>query len=98
MFSCEAMRQEGSSLESVVPGNVPLGSRTLFHKTWLIAVGKTCSGFAERPIPASYLEEFANSQDAQGGFPGGAVIKNPPAKAVDTRLGFDPWVPEIPVQ
>ena len=27
------------------------------------------------------------------GFPGGAVVKNPPANAGDTRdMGFDPWV------
>ena len=31
------------------------------------------------------------------GFPGGAVIKNPPANAGDTkRCEFDPWVGKIP--
>ena len=30
-------------------------------------------------------------------FPGGLVVKNPPANAGDTRLtGFDPWVGKIP--
>ena len=30
------------------------------------------------------------------GFPGGTVVKNPPANAGDTRHGFDPWVGKIP--
>ena len=31
------------------------------------------------------------------GFPGGAVVNNPPANAGDIkRLGFDPWVRKIP--
>ena len=31
------------------------------------------------------------------GFPGGSVVKNPPANAEDTgRHGFDPWVSKIP--
>ena len=29
-------------------------------------------------------------------FSGGAVLKNPPANARDTRHGFDPWVRKIP--
>ena len=30
------------------------------------------------------------------GFPGGAVVKNPPANAGDARDRFDPWVGKIP--
>ena len=30
------------------------------------------------------------------GFPGGAVVKNPPANAGDVRRGYDPWVGKIP--
>ena len=30
------------------------------------------------------------------GFPGGSVVKNPPASAGDERRGFDPWVEKIP--
>ena len=29
-------------------------------------------------------------------FPGGLVVKNPPANAGDKRLGLDPWVGKIP--
>ena len=29
-------------------------------------------------------------------FPGGAVVKNPPANAGDVRRGYDPWVGKIP--
>ena len=33
----------------------------------------------------------------KGGFPGGAVVKNPPANAGDARdEGFNPWVGKIP--
>ena len=31
------------------------------------------------------------------GFPVGTVIKNLPAKAGDTRHGFDPWVGKKPL-
>ena len=30
------------------------------------------------------------------GFPGGTVVKNPPAKAGDTGHRFDPWARKIP--
>ena len=30
------------------------------------------------------------------GFPGGAVVKTPPANARDPRLGFKPWVRKVP--
>ena len=30
------------------------------------------------------------------GFPGGTVVKNPPASAGDTRDRFDPWVRKVP--
>ena len=30
------------------------------------------------------------------GFPGGSVVKNPPANAEDSRCRFDPWVGKIP--
>ena len=30
------------------------------------------------------------------GFPGGTVLKNPPASAGDTRTEFCPWVGKIP--
>ena len=29
-------------------------------------------------------------------FPGGSVVKNPPANVRHKRLGFDPWVGKIP--
>ena len=29
-------------------------------------------------------------------FPGGAVVKNPPANTGDKGCGFDPWVRKIP--
>ena len=29
-------------------------------------------------------------------FPGGIVVKNPPANAGDMRLGFDSWAGKIP--
>ena len=31
-----------------------------------------------------------------GEFPGGAIVKNPPANAGDTRDSFNPWVGKIP--
>ena len=30
------------------------------------------------------------------GFPGGSVVKNPPATAGDEQMQFDPWVGKIP--
>ena len=30
------------------------------------------------------------------GFPGGSVVKNPPASAGDARREFNPWVRKIP--
>ena len=33
-----------------------------------------------------------------GGFPGGIVVKNPPASAGDTRDRFNPWVRNAGVQ
>ena len=38
-----------------------------------------------------------NQQGPTVGFPGGRVVKNPPASALDAwRRGFDPWVGKIP--
>ena len=37
------------------------------------------------------------SSPGMNGFPGGAVVKNPPVKAGDARdRGFNPWVRNIP--
>ena len=36
------------------------------------------------------------SSSTEHGFPGGSVVKNLPANAVDARDGFDPWVGKIP--
>ena len=30
------------------------------------------------------------------GFPGGSVVKNPPANAEDSRHGLNPWAGKIP--
>ena len=39
---------------------------------------------------------FRNGQKHTCGFPGGLVVKNPPANARDAEMGFDPWVGKIP--
>ena len=40
-------------------------------------------------------DKHKNCQGCKG-FAGGAVVKSPPAKAGNTRQGFDPWVRKIP--
>ena len=65
----------------------PLPFQSGQWKTAEWKVGKDGDGaFFQLPLPGSCL--------AVTGFPGDAVVKNPPANAGDAR-GFDPWVRKI---
>ena len=44
-----------------------------------------------------YITIFFVNYTSIGGFPGGPVVKNPPANAGDSRdTGSNPWVGKIP--
>ena len=40
--------------------------------------------------------QFCHLRNGMWGFPGGSVVKNPPASAGDGQMQFDPWVGKIP--
>ena len=64
-----------------------------------LGVGSTCWDCANRSIcqsPFTYQALKAVAQKWAGGFPGGAVVKNPPANAEDTGSSPGPGRSHMP--
>ena len=63
-------------------------SQALRKTVWQFLNGK-------KQLQITYV--INNLYPEYGGFPGGSLVKNPPANAGNVRRpGFDPWVRKIP--
>ena len=47
-------------------------------------------------IEGTYISTIRAIYDKPEGFPGGSMVKNPPANAGQRRCQFSPWVHKIP--